>query len=120
MSYFDDCNHEIAQLRAAIRECYAQSIAYEEEGDIENANVYLEQAEDIHKELRAALDYREQCKESCRFDPTDLDQSYQLDVLLNELNVMSGQIEYLQDELTDSEKAVQYWKDQAIFQRTNQ
>lgn len=140
MSYFEDCNYEIAQLRTAIRECYSQSMQHEERGDTETANVYLEQAGDLHKELHAALNYREQCEkdcicfedcitceESCRFDPTDMDQSYQLDVLLNELNVMGSQIEYLQDEnaflqdeLADAEKAVQYWKDQAIFQRTNQ
>lgn len=46
----------------------------------------------------------------------DLDQSYQLDVLLNEMNVMAGQIEYLQDEndflqdeLKDAEDAIDYW-----------
>lgn len=123
MTYLDDCNHEIAQLRAAIRECYAQSMSYEEEGDTVNANIYLTQAGDLHEELRAALDYREQCKESCRFDPTDLDQSYQLDVLLNELNVMGSQIEYLQDEndflqdeLADAEKSIEFWKARAIFQ----
>ena len=137
MSYFEDCNYEIAQLRAAIRECYAQSMQYEEEGDTVNANIYLTQAGDLHEELRAALDYREQCRKdctcfedcitcekSCRLDPTDMDQSYQLDVLLNELNVMGGQIEYLQDlvnfyqdELADAENAIEYWKDQAIFRK---
>ena len=134
MSYLDDCNHEIAQLRASIRECYAQSMRYEEEGDTVNANIYLTQAGDLHEELRAALDYREQClvkewnrtdacstcEKSCRFDPTDMDQCYQLDVLLNELQVMGGQIEYLQDEndflqdeLKDAEDAIGYWENRA-------
>ena len=128
MSYLDDCNHEIAQLRASIRECYAQSMRYEEEGDTINANIYLTQAGDLHEELRAALDYREQClvkewnridacstrEKSCRFDPTDMDQSYQLDVLLNELNTFAGQVDYLQteldfmqEELVDAEDAFQ-------------
>lgn len=50
----------------------------------------------------------------------DLDQSYQLDVLLNELNVMGGQIEYqqdeidyLQEELKDAEDAIDYWVGEA-------
>ena len=50
----------------------------------------------------------------------DLDQSYQLDVLLNEMNVMAGQIEYLQDEndflqdeLKDAEDTIDFWVEEA-------
>ena len=57
----------------------------------------------------------------------DLDQSYQLDVLLNELNVMGGQIEYLQDEndflqdeLADAEEAIDYWVGEADRNSTAQ
>ena len=57
----------------------------------------------------------------------DLDQSYQLDVLLNELSVFGGQIEYLQDlvdfyqdELADAEEAIDYWVGEADRNSTAQ
>ena len=50
----------------------------------------------------------------------DLDQSYQLDVLLNELQVFGSQIEYLQDQnddlecqLAEAELAIDYWVGEA-------
>jgi hypothetical protein len=138
MHILDDVNYEIAVLRRNIKDTYNASTEASARADFVAAAVMLEAADDLQNELRAALDFRadllgdmpcddcdgDQCSNcyyevSVRVDPTDMDQSYQLDVLLNELNVMGAQIEYLQDlvdyyqdELKDAEDAIDYWVDQ--------
>lgn len=144
MHILDDVNYEIAVLQRNIKDTYNASTEASARADFVAAAVMLEAADDLQQELRAALDFRadllgdmpcndcdgDQCS-SCYYDGAhngttvtlqiseDLDQSYQLDVLLNELNVMGGQIEYLQDlvdyyqdELKDAEDAIDYWVDQ--------
>ena len=139
MNILDDVNYEIAILRSNIADTYNASTEASARADFVAAAAMLEAADDLQQELRAALDFRadllgdmpcdtcdgDQCSNcyydvSVRVDPTDMDQSYQLDVLLNELNVMGAQIEYqqdeidfLQDELADAEDAIDYWCDKA-------
>ena len=135
MNILDDVNYEIAILRSNITDTYNASTEASARADFVAAALLLEAADDLQQELRAAIDFRadllgdmpcdtcdgDQCSNcyydvSVRVDPTDMDQSYQLDVLLNELNTLGGQIEYLQDEvdylqdeLTDAEDAIDYW-----------
>lgn len=135
MHILDDVNYEIAVLQRNITDTYNASTEASARADFVAAAVLLEAADDLQQELRAALDFRadllgdvpcdtcdgDQCSNcyyevSVSVDPTDMDQSYQLDVLLNELNVMGAQIEYLQDEinflqdeLEDAEEAIDYW-----------
>ena len=135
MHILDDVNYEIAVLRRNITDAYNASNDCSERADFVGAAYILESAADLQDELRAALDFREsllteapcddcdgdQCS-NCYYDvtvsvdPTDMDQSYQLDVLLNELNVMGAQIEYqqdeidfLQDELADAEAGIDFY-----------
>ena len=135
MNILDDVNYEIAILRRNITDAYNASNDCSERADFVGAAYILESAADLQDELRAALDFREslltdapcdtcdgdQCSNcyydvSVSVDPTDMDQSYQLDVLLNELNVMGAQIEYqqdeidfLQDELADAEAGIDFY-----------
>ena len=135
MHILDDVNYEIAVLQRNITDTYNASSDASARADFVAAALLLEAADDLQQELRAALDFRadllgdvpcdtcdgDQCSNcyyevSVSVDPTDMDQSYQLDVLLNELNVMGAQIEYmqdeidfLQDELEDAEEAIDYW-----------
>ena len=135
MHILDDVNYEIAVLRRNITDAYNASNDCSERADFVGAAYILESAADLQDELRAALDFREslltetpcddcdgdQCSNcyyevSVSVDPTDMDQSYQLDVLLNELNVMGAQIEYqqdeidfLQDELADAEAGIDFY-----------
>ena len=118
MNILDDVNYEIAILRSNITDTYNASTEASARADFVAAALLLEAADDLQQELRAALDFRadllgetecdtcdgDQCSNcyyevSVSVDPTDMDQSYQLDVLLNELNVMGAQIEYQQDEI---------------------
>ena len=145
MNILDDVNYEIAVLQRNIKDTYNASSQASARADFVAAALMLEAADDLQQELRAALDFRadllgevpcdtcegDQCS-NCYYDDAndgttvtlqiseDLDQSYQLDVLLNEMNVMAGQIEYqqdeidyLQDELKDAEDAIDYWVDKA-------
>ena len=135
MHILDDVNYEIAVLQRNIKDTYNASTEASARADFVAAAFLLEAADDLQQELRAALDFRadllgdvpcdtcdgDQCSNcyyevSVSVDPTDMDQSYQLDVLLNELNVMGAQIEYmqdeidfLQDELEDAEDAIDHW-----------
>lgn len=137
MHILDDVNYEIAVLRRNIKDTYNASTEASARADFVAAAVMLEAADDLQQELRAALDFRtdllsfgetecddcdgDQCSNcyyevSVSVDPTDMDQSYQLDVLLNELNVMGAQIEYLQDEvdnlqleLEDAETGIDFY-----------
>ena len=135
MHILDDVNYEIAVLQRNIKDTYNASTEASARADFVAAALLLEAADDLQNELRAALDFRadllsdvpcdtcdgDQCSNcyyevSVSVDPTDMDQSYQLDVLLNELNVMGAQIEhlqdeidFLQDELADAEEAIDYW-----------
>lgn len=140
MNILDDVNYEIAILRRNITDTYNASNEASARADFVAAALLLEAADDLQQELRAALDFRagllgeiecdtcdgDQCS-NCyydvpvRVDPTDMDQSYQLDVLLNELNVMGAQIEYLQDqvdflqeELTDAEAGIDFYVGQSM------
>ena len=109
MNILDDVNYEIAILRSNIADTYNASTEASARADFVAAAAMLEAADDLQQELRAALDFRadllgdmpcdtcdgDQCSNcyydvSVRVDPTDMDQSYQLDVLLNELNVMGA------------------------------
>ena len=145
MHILDDVNYEIAVLRQNITDTYNASTEASARADFVAAAVLLEAADDLQSELRAALDFRadllsdvpcdtcdgDQCS-NCYYDGAnngttvtlqiseDLDQSYQLDVLLNELSVFGAQIEYLQDEidylqdeLADAEEAIDYWVGEA-------
>ena len=140
MHILDDVNYEIAVLQRNIKDTYNASTEASTRADFVAAALLLEAADDLQQELRAALDFRadllsdvpcdtcdgDQCSNcyyevSVSVDPTDMDQSYQLDVLLNELNVMGAQIEYmqdeinfLQDELEDAEDAIDYWVDEYL------
>ena len=145
MNILDDVNYEIAVLRRNITDAYNASNACSERADFIGAAYILESAADLQDELRAALDFREsllteapcddcdgdQCSNcyydvSVSVDPTDMDQSYQLDVLLNELNVMGGQIEYqqdeidfLQDELADAEAGIDFYVGASLDEEAN-
>lgn len=140
MHILDDVNYEIAVLQRNIKDTYNASTEASARADFVAAALMLEAADDLQQELRAALDFRadllgevpcdtcdgDQCSNcyyevSVRVDPTDMDQSYQLDVLLNELNVMGAQIEYLQDqvdflqeELTDAEAGIDFYVGQSM------
>ena len=135
MHILDDVNYEIAVLQRNIKDTYNASTEASARADFVAAALLLEAADDLQNELRAALDFRadllsdvpcdtcdgDQCSNcyyevSVSVDPTDMDQSYQLDVLLNELNVMGAQIEYLQDEvdnlqleLEDAETGIDFY-----------
>ena len=135
MNHLDDVNYEIAVLQRNIADLYKQSGEASARADFVAAALLLEAADDLQQELRAALDFRadllgeipcddcdgDQCSNcyyevSVSVDPTDMDQSYQLDVLLNELNTLGGQIEYLQDqvdflqeELSDAECGIDFY-----------
>ena len=139
MHILDDVNYEIAVLRRNITDTYNASTEASARADFVAAAVLLEAADDLQSELRAALDFRadllsdvpcdtcdgDQCSNcyyevSVSVDPTDMDQSYQLDVLLNELSVFGAQVEYqqdeidyLQEELADAEEAIDYWVGEA-------
>ena len=140
MNHLDDVNYEIAVLQRNIADLYKQSGEASARADFVAAALLLEAADDLQQELRAALDFRadllgespcdtcdgDQCSNcyyevSVRVDPTDMDQSYQLDVLLNELNVLGAQIEYLQDEvdflqeeLADAETGIDFYVGQSM------
>jgi len=135
MNILDDVNYEIAILRSNITDTYNASNEASARADFVAAAAMLEAADDLQQELRAALDFRadllgetecdtcdgDQCSNcyyeiSVSVDPTDMDQSYQLDVLLNEMNVMGAQIEYqqdeidfLQEELSDAECGIDFY-----------
>lgn len=146
MHILDDVNYEIAVLQRNIKDTYNASTEASARADFVAAALMLEAADDLQQELRAALDFRadllgevpcdtcdgDQCS-NCYYDGAnngttvtlqiseDLDQSYQLDVLLNELNVMGAQIEYLQDqvdflqeELTDAEAGIDFYVGQSM------
>ena len=141
MHILDDVNYEIAVLQRNIKDTYNASHEASARADFVASALLLEAADELQQELRAALDFRadllgempcddcdgDQCS-NCYYDGADnsttvtlqisedLDQSYQLDVLLNELNVFGAQIEHLQDlvdyyqdELKDAEDAIDYW-----------
>jgi len=140
MHILDDVNYEIAVLQRNIKDTYNASTEASARADFVAAALLLESADDLQSELRAALDFRadllgdmpcddcdgDQCSNcyyevSVSVDPTDMDQSYQLDVLLNELNVMGAQIEYLQDEvdflqdeLADAEAGIDFYVGQSM------
>ena len=149
MNILDDVNYEIAILRSNITDTYNASAEASARADFVAAALMLDAAEDVQLELRAALDFRadllgetecdtcdgDQCSNcyydvSVSVDPTDMDQSYQLDVLLNELNTMGAQIEHMQgeidnlddalycadDSIEDAYSAVDYWAGEAVRQ----
>ena len=119
MHILDDVNYEIAVLQRNITDTYNASNDASARADFVAAAAMLESADELQQELRAALDFREellsetpcdtcdgdQC-DNCYYD-VSVDDSCQFNALLNELNVMGAQVEYLQDEVDNLQEELE-------------